>query len=129
MAHDASHYVPSQQHSVNVHDSNSVLNGFFGSNPQSLDDLNHGQAPWGTHSASIPGDVGTGSYHHLPFQPEHHAPVSRESQQQSHHFDQLLPSEDLMDKFVGRMSNGPSMHGAGPDHANGYGDNATVDTV
>ncbi|OQD84255.1 hypothetical protein PENANT_c013G01936 [Penicillium antarcticum] len=128
MGHDTSHYVPSQQHSVNMHDSNSVLNGFFGSNPQSLDDLSHGQPSWATHSASIPGDVGTGSYHHLPFQPEHHASVSRESQQ-PHHFDQLLPSEDLMDKLVGRMPNGSGMHGAGPDHANGYGDNTTVDTV
>ncbi|KAJ5274984.1 hypothetical protein N7497_005595 [Penicillium chrysogenum] len=126
MGHEASHYVPSQQHSVNMHDSNSVLHGFFGSNTQPLDDLSHGQASWGAHSTSIPGDVGAGSYQ-LPYQPEHHVPVSRESQQ-PHHFDGLLPSEDLMDKIVGRMSNGPSMHGAGPDASAGY-DNATVDAV
>ncbi|CAG8026480.1 hypothetical protein PENNAL_c0113G06788 [Penicillium nalgiovense] len=126
MGHEASHYVPSQQHSVNMHDSNSVLHGFFGSNTQSLDDLSQGQAPWGAHSTSIPGDVAAGSYH-LPYQPEHHVPVSRESQQ-PHHFDGLLPSEDLMDKIVGRISNGPSMHGAGPDASAGY-DNATVDAV
>ncbi|KAJ5170203.1 uncharacterized protein N7500_002986 [Penicillium coprophilum] len=124
MGHEASHYVPPQQHGVNMHDSNSVLHGFFGSNPQSLDDLSHGQASWGAHSTSIPGDVGAGSYH-LPYQAEHHGP-SRDSQ--PHHFDNLLPSEDLMDKIVGRMSNGPSMHGAGPDAGAGY-DNATVDAV
>ncbi|KAJ5920227.1 hypothetical protein N7516_011085 [Penicillium verrucosum] len=124
MGHEASHYVPPQQHSVNMHDSNSVL-GYYGSNPQPLDDLSHGQSSWGAHSTSIPGDVGTGSYH-LPYQPEHHGhgSVSRESQQ-PHHFDGILPSDDLMDKIVGRMSNGPSMHGAGPD---AY-DNATVDAA
>ncbi|KAJ5206727.1 hypothetical protein N7472_003175 [Penicillium cf. griseofulvum] len=125
MGHEASHYVPSQQHSVNLHDSNSVLHGFFGSNTQPLDDLGHGQASWGAHSTSIPGDV-PGNYH-IPYQAEHHGPVSRESQQ-PHHFDGLLPSEELMDKIVGRMSNGPSMHGAGPDASAGY-DNATVDAV
>lgn len=124
MGHEASHYVPPQQHSVNMHDSNSVL-GYYGSNTQPLDDLSHGQASWGAHSTSIPGDVGAGSYH-LPYQAEHHGhgSVSRESQQ-PHHFDGILPSDDLMDKIVGRMSNGPSMHGAGPD---AY-DNATVDAV
>ncbi|KAJ5696862.1 hypothetical protein N7536_007274 [Penicillium majusculum] len=124
MGHEASHYVPPQQHGVNMHDSNSVL-GYYGSNPQPLDDLSHGQASWGAHSTSIPGDVGAGSYH-LPYQAEHHGhgSVSRESQQ-PHHFDGILPSDDLMDKIVGRMSNGPSMHGAGPD---AY-DNATVDAV
>ncbi|CAI7622224.1 unnamed protein product [Penicillium glandicola] len=122
MSHEASHYVPSQQHSVNMHDSNSVLHGFFGSNTQPLDDLSHGQASWGAHSTSIPEDVAN---YHLPYQ-EHHGSVSRESQ--PHHFDGLLPSEDLMDKIVGRMSNGPSMHGAGPDASAGY-DNATVDAV
>lgn len=128
MGHDTNHYVPSQQHGVNIHDSNSVLNGFFPAT-QSLDDLSHSQASWGAHSTSIPGDVGTGGYHHMPFQTEHQAPVSRESQQ-PHHFDGLMPPEDLMDKIVGRMSNGPSMHGAGPEHGNsGYGDNATVDAV
>lgn len=124
MGHEASHYVPPQQHGVNMHDSNSVL-GYYGSNPQPLDDLSHGQASWGAHSTSIPGDVGAGGYH-LPYQAEHHGhgSVSRESQQ-PHHFDGILPSDDLMDKIVGRMSNGPSMHGAGPD---AY-DNATVDAV
>lgn len=124
MGHEASHYVPPQQHGVNMHDSNSVLS-YYGSNPQPLDDLSHGQASWGAHSTSIPGDVGAGSYH-LPYQAEHHGhgSVSRESQQ-PHHFDGILPSDDLMDKIVGRMSNGPSMHGAGPD---AY-DNATVDAV
>ena len=124
MGHEASHYVPPQQHGVNMHDSNSVL-GYYGSNTQPLDDLSHGQASWGAHSTSIPGDVGAGGYH-LPYQAEHHGhgSVSRESQQ-PHHFDGILPSDDLMDKIVGRMSNGPSMHGAGPD---AY-DNATVDAV
>lgn len=114
MGHEASHYVPPQQHSVNMHDSNSVL-GYYGSNTQPLDDLSHGQASWGAHSTSIPGDVGAGSYH-LPYQADHHGhgSVLRESQQ-PHHFDGILPSDDLMDKIVGRMSNGPSMHGAGPD--------------
>ncbi|KAJ5964155.1 uncharacterized protein N7479_004031 [Penicillium vulpinum] len=125
MSHDASHYVPSQQHSVSMHDSNSVLHGFFGSNTQPLDDLSHGHASWGAHSTSIPGEVGAANYH-LPYQTEHHGPVSRESQ--PHHFDGLLPSEDLMDKIVGRMSNGSSMHGAGPDASAGY-DNATGDAV
>ncbi|EKV11276.1 Abacus [Penicillium digitatum PHI26] len=127
MGHEASHYVPSHQHSVNMHDSNGVLHSFFGSNMQPLDDLSHSHASWGAHSTSIPGDVGAGSYH-LSYHPEHHGhgPVSRESQQ-PHHFDSLLPSEDLMDKIVGRMSNGASMHGAGPDAA-GY-DNSTVDSV
>lgn len=124
MGHETSHYVPSQHHSVNMHDSNSVLHGFFGSHTQPLDDLSHGHGSWGTHSTSIPGDVGAGSYH-IPYQAEHHGPVSRESQQ-PHQFDGLLPSEDLMDKIVGRMSNGSGMHGAGPDA--GY-DNATVDAV
>ncbi|KAJ5893378.1 hypothetical protein N7495_005069 [Penicillium taxi] len=124
MGHDTSHYVPPQQHGVNVHDSNSVLNGFFGPGTQSLDDLSHNQGPWATHSNSISGDLS--GYHHIPFQTEHQVPVSRESQQ-SHHFDGLLPTEDLMDKIVGRMSNGSSMHGAGPEHANGaYSDNATA---
>lgn len=128
MGHDTSQYVPSQQHGVNIHESNSVLNGFF-QGPQSLDDLGHSQASWGAHSTSIPGDVSTGGYHHMPFQTEHQAPVSRESQQ-PHHFDGFMPPEDLMDKIVGRISNGPSMHGAGPEHGNsGYGDNATVDAV
>ncbi|CAG8182806.1 unnamed protein product [Penicillium salamii] len=122
---DTSHYVPAQQHPV-MHDSNSVLNGFFGSNAPSLEDLGHGQGSWGTHSASIHGDVGS-SYHHLPFQ-EHHGSVPRETQQ-SHHFDMTLPSDDLMDKIVGRMSNGPNMHGAGPDANTGYGDNTSVDAV
>lgn len=126
MSHEGSHYVPSQPHGVNMHDSHSVLNGFFGSGTQPLDDLSHGQASWGGHSAPIPDDVGAGSYH-LPYQTEHHGSVTRESQQ-PHHFDSLLPSEDLMDKIVGRMSNGPSMHGAGPDASAGY-DNATVDAV
>lgn len=125
MGHDTSHYVPTPQHSV-MHDSSSVLNGFFGSNTQSLEDLGHAQASWGAHSTSIPGDVGSG-YHHLPYQ-EHHGSVSRESQQ-PHHFDGLLPSEELMDKIVGRMSNGPNMHGAGPDANSGYGDNTSVDAV
>ncbi|KAJ5142673.1 uncharacterized protein N7515_001460 [Penicillium bovifimosum] len=120
MSHEASHYVPSQQHGVHMHDNN-VLNGFFGSNTQPLDDLSHGHA-WGAHSTSMPGDVGAGSYH-LPYQTEHGS-VSRE--QQPHHFDSLLPSEDLMDKIVGRMSNGPNMHGAGPDASGGY-DNSSVD--
>lgn len=128
MSHDTSHYVPSQQHGVNLHDSNSVLNGFF-PGTQSLDDLGHSQASWGAHSTSIPGDVGTGSYHHMPFQTDHQASVSRESQQ-PHQFDGLMPPDDLMDKIVGRMSNGPSMHGAGPEHGNsGYADNTTVDAV
>lgn len=128
MGHDTSQYVPSQQQNVNMHDSNSVLNGFF-PGTQSLDDLSHSQASWGTHSASIPGDVGAGGYHHMPFQTEHHGPVSRESQQ-PHHFDGLMPPEDLMDKIVGRMSNGPGMHRAGPQHANAaYADNPAVDTV
>jgi transcriptional enhancer factor len=126
MGHDTSHYVPSHQHAVNMHDSTSVLNGFFGSNAQSLEDLGHGQGSWGAHSTSIPGDVGS-SYHHLPYQ-EHHGSVSRESQQ-PHHFDGLLQSEDLMDKIVGRISTGPSMHGAGPDANAGYGDNTSVDAV
>ncbi|KAF3393882.1 Conidiophore development regulator abaA [Penicillium rolfsii] len=129
MGHDASQYVPTQQHSVNLHDSNSVLNGFFPGSAQSLDDLSHGQASWGAHSSSLAGDVGAGGYHHIPFQTEHHVPVSRESQQQ-HHFDGLMPPDDIMDKIVGRMSNPSSMHGAGPDHANGtYAENGTVDAV
>ncbi|KAJ5341485.1 hypothetical protein N7541_010609 [Penicillium brevicompactum] len=125
MGHDTSHYVPAQQHPV-MHDSNSVLNGFFGSNAQALEDLGHSQASWGAHSASIPGDVGS-SYHHLPYQ-EHHSSVPRDSQQ-PHHFDMTLPSEDLMDKIVGRMSHGPNMHGAGPDANSSYGDNTSVDAV
>ncbi|KAJ5679148.1 hypothetical protein N7462_007392 [Penicillium macrosclerotiorum] len=129
MGHDAGQYVSSQQHGVNIHDSNSVLNGFFGPGSQTLDDLSHGQAPWTTHSTSIPGDVGAGGYHHIPFQPEHQVPVTREPQQ-PHHFDGLMPPDDLMDKIVGRMSNGSSMHGAGPEHANSaYPDNAAVDAV
>ncbi|KAJ5543478.1 hypothetical protein N7535_005902 [Penicillium sp. DV-2018c] len=123
MSHEASHYVPSQQHGVHMHDSNSVLNGFFGSNAQPLDDLSNSHG-WGAHSTSMPGDVGAGNYH-LPYQTEHHGSVSRETQQ-PHHFDSLLPSEDLMDKIVGRMSSGPNMHGAGPDASGGY-DNASVD--
>ncbi|KAJ5629983.1 hypothetical protein N7528_003640 [Penicillium herquei] len=123
IGHDTSQYVPSQQHGVNLHDNNSVLNGFFGSGAQSLDDLGHGQGSWGAH-----GHVNTGGYHHMPFS-EHQVPVSRESQQ-SHHFDGLLPPDDLMDKIVGRISNGSSMHGAGPEHSNpGYADNGTVDAV
>jgi transcriptional enhancer factor len=40
-----------------------------------------------------------------------------------------MPADDLMEKLVGRLSNGPSMHGAGPEHANnGYSDNP-VDAV
>lgn len=129
MGHDASQYVPSQQHSVNLHDSNSVLNGFFPGSAQSLDDLSNGQASWGAHSNSLTGDVSAGGYHHIPFQTEHHVPVSRESQQ-PHHFDGLMPPDDIMDKIVGRMSNTSSMHGAGPDHANGtYAENGTVDAV
>ncbi|KAJ5788649.1 hypothetical protein N7457_003639 [Penicillium paradoxum] len=122
MGHDNSHYVASQPHSLNMHDHN-VLNGFFGSSAQPLDDLSPGHHPWGAHPTSIPGDVGAGSYH-LPYQ---QGPVSRESQQ-THHFDGVLPSEDLMDKIVGRMSSGPSMHGTGPD-ANGRYDNASRDAV
>ncbi|CAG7983878.1 unnamed protein product [Penicillium olsonii] len=121
---DTSHYVPAQQHPV-MHDSSSVLNGFFGSNAQSLEDLGHGQGSWGSHPASIPGDVGSG-YHHLPY--EAHGSVPRDMQQ-PHHFDMTLPSEDLMDKIVGRMSNGHNMHGAGPDANAGYGDNTSVDAV
>lgn len=129
MGHDASQYVPSQQHSVNLHDSNSVLNGFFPGGAQSLDDLSNSQASWGAHSNSLTGDVTAGGYHHIPFQTEHHVPVSRESQQ-PHHFDGLMPPDDIMDKIVGRMSNTSSMHGAGPDHANGtYAENGTVDAV
>lgn len=124
MGHDTSHYLPPPQHGIPMHDSHSVLNGFFGSNAQHLDDLSPSQHSWGTQPTSIPGDIGAGSYH-LPYQPEHHS--SRESQQ-PHRFDGLLPSEDLMDKIVGRMSSGPSMHGAGPDASTGY-DNATVDAV
>jgi len=128
MGHDTSQYMPSQQHSVNIHDSNSVLNGFF-PGTHSLDDLGHGQGSWGAHPTSISGDVGAGGYHHMPFQTDHQVPVSRESQQ-SHHFDGLMPPEDLMDKLVGRMSNGSNMHGAGPEHAStGYADNGPVDTV
>lgn len=128
MGNDASQYVPSQQHGVNMHDSNSVLNGFF-PGTQSLDDLGHSQASWGAHSTSIPGDVSAGGYHHMPFQAEQSVPVSRESQQ-PHHFDGLMPPDDLMDKIVGRMSNGSSMHGAGPEHgSSGYADNSTVDAV
>lgn len=132
MGHDGSQYVPSQQHGVNVHDSNSMLNGFFVPGTQSLDDLSHAQAPWTTHSAPISGDVGTGGYHHhhhhLHFQaPEPQVPVSREPKQ-SHHFDGLMPPDDLMDKIVGRMPHGPSMHGAGPDANAAYADNA-VDAV
>ncbi|KAJ5121875.1 hypothetical protein N7526_008812 [Penicillium atrosanguineum] len=118
MGHDTSQYVPSQQHSC-------VERLFPGT--QSLDDLSHGQASWGAHSTSIPGDVSTGGYHHMPFQPEHQVPASRESQQ-PHHFDGLMP--ELMDKIVGRMSNGSNMHGAGPEHTNtGYADNGPVDSV
>ncbi|KAJ5574575.1 hypothetical protein N7450_008474 [Penicillium hetheringtonii] len=128
MGHDASQYVPSQQHGVNIHDSHGVLDGFFGPGTQSLDDLSHSQASWGAHSTSIPGDVNAGGYHHIPFQTEHQVPVSRETQQ-PHNFDGLMPPDELMDKLVGRMSNGPSMHGAGPEHAsNGYGENP-VDAV
>ncbi|KAJ5763591.1 hypothetical protein N7533_002272 [Penicillium manginii] len=128
MGHDASQYVPSQQHGVNLHDSHSVLDGFFGPSTQSLDDLSHGQASWGAHSTSIPGDVNAGGYHHIPFQTEPQVPSSRETQQ-PHHFDGLMPADDLMEKLVGRLSNGPSMHGAGPEHANnGYSDNP-VDAV
>lgn len=129
MGHDTSQYVPPQHHGVNLHDSNSVLNGFFGSGAQSLDDLSHSHTSWGPHSASIAGDVSAGGYHHIPFPTEHQGPVSRDSQQ-PHHFDGLLPSEDLMDKLVGRISNGHGMHGAGPEHANaGYGDSGGVDGV
>ncbi|KAJ5106328.1 hypothetical protein N7456_003003 [Penicillium angulare] len=128
MGHDANHYVPSQQHGVNLHDNNNVLNGLFTPGAQSLDDLGHSQGSWGAHSTSIPGHVNAGGYHHIPFQ-DQQGPVPRESQQ-SHHFDGLMPSDDLMDKLVGRMSNGPSMHGAGPEHANtGYPDNGAVDAV
>ncbi|KAJ5086016.1 hypothetical protein N7532_010787 [Penicillium argentinense] len=131
MGPDTSQYVPPQQHGVNIHDSNNVLDGFFGPGTQTLDDLSQGHASWGTHSTSIPGDVSGGGYHHMPFQTEHQVPASRESQQphQSHHFDGLMAPDDLMDKLVGRMSNDPSMHGAGPEHANsGYAENP-VDAV
>ncbi|KAJ5746633.1 hypothetical protein N7520_011815 [Penicillium odoratum] len=125
IGHDTGHYLPPQQHSVGLHDSNShsVLNGFFGTGSQSLEDLGHAQASWGAHTP-IPGDVSAGGYHHMPFA-EHQA-VSREPQQ-THHFDGI--SEDLMDKLVGRMSNGPSMHGAGPEHTTSYADDGTVDAV
>ncbi|KAJ5586798.1 uncharacterized protein N7459_002563 [Penicillium hispanicum] len=129
MSHDTNQYLPSPQHGVNIHDSNSVLNGFFTPGTQSLDDLSHGQASWATHPTSIPGDVSTGGYHHMPFHTDHQVPVSRESQQ-PHHFDGLMAPDDLMDKIVGRMSNGSSMHGAGPEHANSaYAENTTVDAV
>jgi transcriptional enhancer factor len=129
MGHDASQFVPSQQHGVNLHDSNSVLNGFFPGSAQSLDDLSHGQASWGAHSNSLTGDVSANGYHHIPFQTEHHVPVSRESQQ-PHHFDRLMPPDDIMDKIVGRMSNGSGMHGAGPEHANApFVENGAVDAV
>lgn len=125
MGHDASQYVSSQQHGVNLHDSNSVLNGFFPGSAQSLDDLSSGQASWAAHSSSLTGD----GYHHIPFQTEHHVSVSRESQQ-PHQFDGLMPPDDIMDKLVGRMSNNSSMHGAGPEHANGtYAENGAVDAV
>lgn len=124
LGHDTNHYMP-QQHGVSLHDSHSVLNGFFPGS-QSLDDLSHAQGSWGTHSNSIPGDVG--GYHGMPFQ-DHQVSSARESQQ-PHHFDGLLPPDDLMDKLVGRMSNGSNMHGAGPEHGNSaYADNAAVDAV
>ncbi|KAJ5477516.1 Conidiophore development regulator abaA [Penicillium diatomitis] len=133
MSHDGSHYVPSQSHNVHLQDSHNVLNGFFGGNTQSLDDMNNGQASWAAHSSSLAGDVGTNNYHHqhhhIPYQSEHHASVPRESQQ-PHNFDGLLPSEDLMDKLVGRMSNNPSMHGAGPEHGSTtYAETGSVEGV
>ena len=128
LGHDTNQYLPSQQHGVNIHDSNSVLNGFFAPGTQSLDEMTHGQASWSTHSTSLPGDVSAGGYHHMPFQTDHQVPVSRESQ--PHHFDSLLAPDDLMDKIVGRMSNGSNMHGAGPEHANAtYAETTTVDAV
>ena len=126
MGHDASHYMPQQQHSVNLHDSNSVLNGFFAPGPQSLDDLGHAQGPWGSHSNSLSTDVG--GYHGMQFQDPQVA--SSREHQQPHHFDGLLHADDLMDKLVGRMSNSSSMHGAGPEHSNAtYADSAAVDAV
>ena len=121
MGHDGGHYVSTQSHGVNLHDSHSVLNGFFPSNTQCLDDMSNGQTSWGAHSSSLAGDVGENNYHHqahhIPYQNEHHASVPRESQQ-PHHFDGLLPPDDIMDKLVGRMPNNHSMHGAGPEHGN-----------
>ncbi|KAJ5084813.1 hypothetical protein NUU61_009392 [Penicillium alfredii] len=132
MGSDTPQYVPSQPHGIPMHDSSSsMLNGFFAPGTQSLDDLGHSHTPWATHSNPISGDVGAASsYHHLPFPTEHAVPVSREPQQAHHHFDGLMPPDDLMDKLVGRISNGSGMHGAGPDHANaGYADNTSVDAV
>ncbi|KAJ5245959.1 hypothetical protein N7468_000942 [Penicillium chermesinum] len=126
LSHDTNHYMPQQQHGVNLHDSHSMLNGFFAPGTQSLDDLSHAQGSWAAHSTSLSGDVG--GYHGMPFQ-DHQVSSARESQQ-PHNFDGLLPPDDLMDKLVGRMSNGSSMHGAGPEHANSaYADNAAVDAV
>ncbi|KAJ6144255.1 hypothetical protein N7470_008150 [Penicillium chermesinum] len=118
LSHDTNHYMPQQQHGVNLHDSHSMLNGFFCTC--------HAQGSWAAHSTSLSGDVG--GYHGMPFQ-DHQVSSARESQQ-PHNFDGLLPPDDLMDKLVGRMSNGSSMHGAGPEHANSaYADNAAVDAV
>lgn len=101
--HHNSHYVPPQQHSVNIHDNSSVLNSIFGPGTQSIEDIGHNHASWTT-PATIP-DVSE-SYTPLHFNPaDHPVSASRETQQSSG-LEGLIPPDDLMDKIVGSMPNG-----------------------
>ncbi|KAL4898304.1 TEA/ATTS domain family-domain-containing protein [Aspergillus ambiguus] len=130
MSHESHHYVPPpQQHGVHVPDNHNVLNNMFASGSQSFDELGHSNhAAWSAPSTSLPSDVGSNGYSHLPFQSEQHTPATREPHQPNG-FEGLMGT-DLMDKLVGNMPGDPGMNGAGPDHAtSAYPENSTVEAV
>ncbi|KAI9931653.1 hypothetical protein MW887_010230 [Aspergillus wentii] len=119
-------YMPSQ-HDVSFHDSNSVLNTFFGPGAHSINEIGHSDVSWPTTTTAIPSDVGD-NYSHIPFHTsEHQVPVSREMPQ-SNSFESYLPQDEWI-KIVGSMPDDPSMHGAGTDHATSYADAGTVEAI
>ncbi|KAL4739738.1 regulatory protein abaA [Aspergillus similis] len=126
-----SHYVPSHHNSANLHDHSSTtgLGHYFVPSTQSLDEIGHTHAPWSAPNTTIPGDTSSGNYHHLPFTTsDHSVAVSRESHQ-SHSFEGLLPSEDLVG-IVGGLAGDPGMNGAGPEHtSSAYAEHTAVEAV
>ncbi|KAH1351937.1 hypothetical protein KXV22_001103 [Aspergillus fumigatus] len=131
LSHD-NHYVPSQQHGVSVHDSSNVLNNIFGPGSQPMDEIGNSQSAWGPPipSTTIPSDVGSNHYTHLPYHHhDHQTSASRESHPPNG-FEGLMGPDDLMDKIVGSMPDDPGMNGAGPDHASAaYADTNATEAV
>lgn len=97
------HYMPPQQHNINLNDNGSVLNSIFGPGTQSIEDMSHNHASWPA-PTTLP-DV-SDSYTPLHFNPADHPVSASRETQNPNGLDGLMPPDDLMDKIVGSMPNG-----------------------